>query len=136
ASAVARPVVRERPFRSTDGLAATVARAVGRTTPGLHPATRTFQAIRILVNAELGELERLLAVGWGLLPPGGRLAVLASYSREDRRVKDALRRWAASCLCPPGLPRCACGWSAKVCVLTSRAQTPAAAEVSTHARAR
>jgi 16S rRNA (cytosine1402-N4)-methyltransferase len=135
ARAVARAIVRERPFRSTDVLAATVARAVGRTRPGLHPATRTFQAIRILVNDELVELERLLAGGWALLRPGGRLAVLAYHSLEDRRVKDALRRWAASCLCPPGLPRCACGWSAKVRVLTPRPETPEAEEVAANPRA-
>src|SRR5262249_14170491 len=106
ARAVARAIVRARPIDTTDVLADVVARAVGRGRPGLHPATRTFQAIRILVNDELGALERFLADGWAPLRPGGRLAILAYHSLEDRRVKDAFRRWAASCLCPPGLPRC------------------------------
>jgi 16S rRNA (cytosine1402-N4)-methyltransferase len=136
ARAVARAIVRARPLRSTDALAETVARAVGRTKPGLHPATRTFQAIRILVNDELGALERLLADGWALLRPGGRLAVLAYHSLEDRRVKDAFRRWAASCLCPPGLPRCACGWTAKVRILTPRPESPAPEETLANPRAR
>jgi 16S rRNA (cytosine1402-N4)-methyltransferase len=136
ARAVARAIVRARPFASTDALAATVARAVGRTKPGLHPATRTFQAIRILVNDELGALDRFLARGWALLRPGGRLAVLAYHSLEDRRVKDAFRRWAASCHCPPGLPRCVCGWTATVRVLTPRPDVPASDEVTANPRAR
>jgi 16S rRNA (cytosine1402-N4)-methyltransferase len=136
ARAVARAIVRARPLRSTEALAETVARAVGRTTPGLHPATRTFQAIRILVNDELGALDRLLADGWTLLRPGGHLAVLAYHSLEDRRVKDAFRRWAASCLCPPGLPQCACGWTAKVRILTRRPESPAPEEIAANPRAR
>jgi len=136
ARAVARAIVRARPLESTEALAETVARAVGRTTPGLHPATRTFQAIRILVNDELGALDRLLADGWTLLRPGGRFAVLAYHSLEDRRVKDAFRRWAASCLCPPGLPRCACGWTAKVRIVTPRPESPSPEEIASNPRAR
>jgi 16S rRNA (cytosine1402-N4)-methyltransferase len=136
ARAVARAIVRARPVRSTAALAETVARAVGRTTPGLHPATRTFQAIRILVNDELRALDRLLADGWTLLRPGGRFAVLAYHSLEDRGVKDAFRRWAASCLCPPGLPQCACGWSAKVRIVTPRPESPAPEEIASNPRAR
>src|SRR6185295_16848149 len=97
---------------------------------------RTFQAIRVAVNDELGELERLLADGWRLLRPGGRMAVLAYHSLEDRLVKQAFRRWAASCLCPPGLVMCACGWSSKVRVLTPRPLRPSAAEVARNPRAR
>jgi 16S rRNA (cytosine1402-N4)-methyltransferase len=136
ARAVARAIVRARPLRSTAALADVVARAVGRGKPGLHPATRTFQAIRILVNDELGALDRFLAAGWTLLRPGGRLAVLAYHSLEDRRVKEAFRRWAASCLCPPGLPRCGCGWSRKARVLTPRPLRPADDEVLRNPRAR
>src|SRR5262245_55834496 len=136
ARAVARAIVRARPLDTTDALAETVARAVGRGKPGLHPATRTFQALRILVNDELGALDRFLADGWALLRAGGRLAVIAYHSLEDRRVKEAFRRWAASCLCPPGLPRCACGWSRKVRVLTPRPERPTAEEVAENPRAR
>ena len=109
----------------------------GRGGPGkFHPATRTFQALRIVVNDELGALDGFLADGWTLLRPGGRLAILAYHSLEDRRVKNAMRRWAASCLCPPGLPRCGCGWSAKVRLLTPRPLRPTDEEVLSNPRAR
>jgi 16S rRNA (cytosine1402-N4)-methyltransferase len=104
--------------------------------PGLHPATRTFQAIRIAVNDELAGLERFLADGWALLRPGGRLAVLAYHSLEDRLVKNAFRRWAASCLCPPEVVRCRCGWRARVRLLTRRPVRPTPAEVTRNPRAR
>jgi 16S rRNA (cytosine1402-N4)-methyltransferase len=136
ARAVARAIVRARPLASTAALAETVARAVGRSRPGLHPATRTFQAIRILVNDELGALERFLTGGWSVLRPGGRLAILSYHSLEDRRVKDAFRRWAAACHCPPGLARCVCGWKATVRILTPRPLAPEPEEVATNPRAR
>src|SRR5262245_11344893 len=136
ARAVARAIVRARPLESTGHLADVVARAVGGGRPGLHPATRTFQAIRIVVNDELGVLERFLANGWQRLRPGGRLAILAYHSLEDRRVKEAFRRWAASCLCPPGLPVCTCGWTATVRVLTARPLRPTAEEIAANPRAR
>jgi len=136
ARAVARAIVRARPLGTTAELAGVVGRVLGRGRPGLHPATRTFQAIRIAVNDELGGLERFLAEGYGVLGPGGRLAVLAYHSLEDRRVKEAFRRWAAACLCPPGVARCACGWSAKVRLLTRRPLRPTPAEVARNPRAR
>ncbi len=136
ARAVARAIVRARPLASTEALAAVVAGAAGRGRGRLHPATRTFQALRIVVNDELGALDRFLADGWRFLRPGGRLAVLAYHSLEDRRVKEAMRRWAASCVCPPGLPQCACGWSAKVRLLTTRPLRPEDDEVARNPRAR
>ena len=136
ARAVARAIVRARPLSSTGELAEVVARAAGRGRWKIHPATRTFQALRIVVNDELGALDRFLADGWTLLRPGGRLAILAYHSLEDRRVKDAMRRWAASCLCPPGLPQCVCGWSAKVRLVTPRPLRPAEEEVLSNPRAR
>jgi 16S rRNA (cytosine1402-N4)-methyltransferase len=136
ARAVARAIVRARPLESTDQLADVVAHAVGSTRPGLHPATRTFQAIRIVVNDELGALDRFLADAWQRLRPGGRLAILAYHSLEDRRVKAAFRRWAATCVCPPGLPVCTCGWTAKVRLLTARPLRPEAEEIAANPRAR
>jgi 16S rRNA (cytosine1402-N4)-methyltransferase len=133
---VARAIVRARPLHTTDDLARAVAGALGRGRPGHHPATRTFQAIRIAVNEELAALERFLAEGWTVLAPGGRLAVLAYHSLEDRRVKEAFRRWAASCLCPPEILTCRCGWSAKVRLLTRRPLRPQAVEVARNPRAR
>jgi 16S rRNA (cytosine1402-N4)-methyltransferase len=136
ARAVARTIVRARPLATTTDLARVVGRVLGRGRPGIDPATRTFQAIRIAVNDELGELERFLADGYTVLRPGGRLAVLSYHSLEDRRVKYAFRRWAADCLCPPRVPRCVCGWSAKVRVLTRRPLRPSDAEVARNPRAR
>lgn len=134
--AIARAIVRARPLETTAQLADVVSRVVGRGEAGLHPATRTFQGIRIAVNDELGALDRVLADGWQLLRPGGRLAVLAYHSLEDRRVKDAFRRWAADCLCPPAIPQCVCGWRAKARIVTSRPLRPDAEEIARNPRAR
>lgn len=92
---VAGAIVRGRPFQTTTQLAEVVRRAVPRT-PGLkiHPATRTFQALRIAVNDELGQLDRLLEAAPPLLKPGGRMVVVSFHSLEDGRVKRAFRRWA------------------------------------------
>ena len=136
ARALARAIARARPLRTTGELARVIGGVLGRGRPGLHPATRSFQAIRMAVNDELGELERFLADGYRVLRPRGRLAVLAYHSLEDRRVKDAFRRWAADCLCPPLIPRCLCGWSAKVRLLTRRPLRPSAREVARNPRAR
>jgi 16S rRNA (cytosine1402-N4)-methyltransferase len=134
--AIARAIVRARPLATTAQLADVVARVVGRGEPGLHPATRTFQGIRIAVNDELGALDRVLADGWRLLRTGGRLAILAYHSLEDRRVKDAFRRWAADCVCPPAIPQCVCDWNAKVCLVTTRPLRPDAVEIARNPRAR
>ena len=136
ARAIARAIVRARPLDSTSALADVVARVVGRGKPGLHPATRTFQAIRIAVNDELAALDRLLEDGWMRLRPGGRLAILAYHSLEDRRVKTAFRRWAADCICPPHVVRCVCGWRARVRLVTSRALKPDADEIARNPRSR
>jgi 16S rRNA (cytosine1402-N4)-methyltransferase len=119
----------------TVALATVVARIVGRSA-GHHPATRTFQALRIAVNGELEILERFLGVAYRWLRPGGRLVVLAYHSLEDRLVKQAFRLWARSCLCPRSMPVCRCGWSKKVTVLTPRPLRPTTAEVERNPRAR
>jgi len=134
--AIARAIVRARPLRTTGELARIAERVCGRGRPGLHPATRTFQAVRIAVNDELGGLDRFLADGWKVLRPGGRVAILAYHSLEDRRVKEAFRRWAADCVCPLRTPRCTCGWSAKVRVLTPRPVRPTPEEIARNPRAR
>jgi 16S rRNA (cytosine1402-N4)-methyltransferase len=136
ARALARAIVRARPLATTAELVAVVGRVLGGGGRGLHPATRTFQALRIAVNDELGELDRFLDAGWTVLRPGGRLAIIAYHSLEDRRVKEAFRRWAADCLCPPRVVPCRCGWSAKVRLLTRRPVRPDAAEVARNPRAR
>src|SRR5579859_4208456 len=87
---VARAIVRARPIRSTSHLADVVLRAVPRT-GRLHPATKTFMALRMAVNDEPGELDRLLDIGPGLLKPGGRMVVISFMSSEDRKVKERFR---------------------------------------------
>ncbi len=119
----------------TAALAAVVSRIVGRSTSH-HPATRTFQALRIAVNGELEILERFLVDAYRWLRPGGRLVVLAYHSLEDRLVKHAFRLWGRSCLCPRGIPVCRCGWSAKVTLLTRRAIRPSGGELERNPRAR
>jgi 16S rRNA (cytosine1402-N4)-methyltransferase len=136
ARAIARAIVRTRPISTTTALADLVARVVGRGKPGHHPATRTFQALRIAVNEELGALDTFLATGWHRLRPGGRLAILAYHSLEDRRVKRAFRWWAADCHCPPHVVQCACGWRPAVRLVTTKAIAADAAEVARNPRAR
>ncbi len=99
------------PFATTGRLARVVAEAVPKRfqRPGFHPATQVFQALRMAVNDELGELERLLERIPDLLAPGGRAALIAFHSLEDRRVKEAFRTWERPCVCPPDFPRCVCG---------------------------
>ncbi len=136
ARAIARAIVRARPLATTTALADLVARVTGRGKPGHHPATRTFQALRIAVNDELAALDAFLADGWRWLRPGGRLAILAYHSLEDRRVKTAFRRWAATCICPPHVVRCVCGWRPTVRLLTPRALRPDPVEIGRNPRAR
>ena len=128
----------EEPIRTTGELARLVAGAVPSRfhRPGFHPATRVFQALRIAVNDELGELEALLELALPLLRPGGRLAVISFHSLEDRRVKDAFRGWAHPCQCPTDLPRCICGKEPLGQVLTRKPLTPGKVEVSTNPRSR
>jgi 16S rRNA (cytosine1402-N4)-methyltransferase len=136
---IARRIVEARtraPFRTAADLREAVRRAGVRGRPGHDPATRTFQALRIAVNRELEELERVLADGWRLLRPGGRFVVLSYHSLEDRLVKHAFRRWAASCLCPAARPICDCGWSPKVRLVVRGKAKPGGAEISANPRAR
>src|SRR2546422_3684155 len=104
ARAVARAVVRARPLDTTGQLAAVVSGVLGRGRPGIHPATRTFQALRIAVNDELGGLDRFLADGYRLLRPEGRLVVLSYHSLEDRRGETAFPPLAPGRPLPPRLP--------------------------------
>jgi 16S rRNA (cytosine1402-N4)-methyltransferase len=140
ARAVARAVVRERrrsPIRTTGQLSVLVERVVGWSPDRrIHPATRTFQAIRIAVNDELGQLGRFLEPAARSLRPGGRLAVISFHSLEDRRVKHTLRRLEGICGCPPEFPECRCHPETLVRVLTRRAVRPGADEVAVNPRSR
>jgi 16S rRNA (cytosine1402-N4)-methyltransferase len=140
ARAVARAVVERRrssPFRTTGELSRLVERVVSWSRDRhIHPATRTFQALRIAVNDELGEIESFLEPAVGCRRPGGRLAVIAFHSLEDRLVKHTLRRLEGQCVCPTGLPECGCNPRQLVRVLTRRAVRPDDDEVARNPRSR
>jgi 16S rRNA (cytosine1402-N4)-methyltransferase len=136
---IARAIVRARdrvPVSTTGQLADLVEEAVGgRRGERLHPATRTFQALRIAVNDELGEVERGIAVGINELLPGGRFVVIAFHSLEDRIVKQAFADAARGCICPRDVPVCVCGRNARV-RLVGRAIRASDAEVAANPRSR
>ena len=104
--------------------------------PHPHPATRTFQALRIAVNRELDDLEPALEASRACLSVGGRLVVIAFHSLEDRIVKQVFRRWEGACVCPPALPICRCGRRRLTRVLTRRPITPSVDESQANPRAR
>jgi 16S rRNA (cytosine1402-N4)-methyltransferase len=137
---IARAIVRERedaPIATTTRLAEIVARAVGgRRGREIHPATRTFQALRIATNDELTSLEAALSGAVDVLAPGGRLAVIAFHSLEDRIVKRFIERETADCICPPGTPLCICGHQPRLRKVTRRVVRPDAAEMVANPRAR
>ncbi|GAB4403658.1 MAG: 16S rRNA (cytosine(1402)-N(4))-methyltransferase RsmH [Anaerolineales bacterium] len=132
---IARAIVRARPIATAGQLAEVIARAVGRR-GRIHPATRTFQALRIAVNRELDNLEAALPQAVRLLVPGGRLAVISFHSLEDRIVKTFFRNESRDCICPPGIPQCICGHRATLGIVTKKPITPSPREVSANPRAR
>ncbi len=140
AGAIARAIVRRRegaPIETTHELVEIVNTAIP--TParfaGGHPAKRVFQALRIAVNDELGQLDRGLPLAWELLREGGVLAGISFHSLEDRRVKRFLAGRARGCICPPDLPVCACGREPQAALLTRRAITASAGELAHNPRA-
>jgi 16S rRNA (cytosine1402-N4)-methyltransferase len=141
AGPIARAIVQrraERPFTRTGDLAELVAATLGPRARKyrIHPATRTFQAIRIAVNDEIDGLERFVSDAVSLLRKGGRLAVIAFHSLEDRAIKHAMRGLAHRCTCPPRLPLCACGRENIVRLLTSKPIRPSDDEIANNPRAR
>lgn len=134
---IARAVVKARPISDTAQLADVVKEAIPAATrrTGPHPARRTFQAIRIEVNDELGSLEEVLPAAVEAMEPGGRIVVLAYHSLEDRIVKRFFVEEASGCVCPPSFPVCNCGAEARVRILTRRPIKPGAEEVEDNPRA-
>jgi len=139
AGAIARAIVRRRaqqPIETTLELVDVINSAIP--TParfaGSHPAKRVFQALRIAVNDELGQLDRALPLAWQLLREGGVLAAIAFHSLEDRRVKRFMVARARGCICPPDLPVCACGREPEATLLTRRAIMPSAEEIARNPR--
>jgi 16S rRNA (cytosine1402-N4)-methyltransferase len=103
---------------------------------GGHPAKRVFQALRIAVNDELGQLDAALPLAWALLRRHGRLAAISFHSLEDRRVKRFLSARAQGCICPPDLPVCGCGREPEAELVSRRSIAPTAGEVAANPRAR
>jgi 16S rRNA (cytosine1402-N4)-methyltransferase len=139
--AIARAIVRERerqPILRTGHLAQLVERVAGPSARRfrIHPATRTFQALRIAVNGEIEGLEQLVADAVAMLRRGGRLAVISYHSLEDRAIKTAMRSLANRCTCPPKLPVCGCGKENLVQIFTSRPVRPSSEEVERNPRSR
>lgn len=138
---IAAAIVRERdkaPIGTTGQLAEIIRQAMPAKArrEKQHPAKRSFQAIRIAVNDELGEVERMLNSALDLLKPGGRVAVISFHSLEDRLVKTAFAQWARGCTCPPGFPVCVCGKKPRVKLVGRRPIVAGQAELEENPRAR
>jgi 16S rRNA (cytosine1402-N4)-methyltransferase len=108
---IARVIVNNRPIHTTEELANLILKNIGKK-ERIHPATRTFQALRIAVNNELESVEKVIPLAVELLKPGGRLAIISFHSLEDRLVKEYFRRESSDCICPPRQPICTCGHKA------------------------
>jgi 16S rRNA (cytosine1402-N4)-methyltransferase len=151
--AIARAIVAARPIKSTRQLADVVAGAArrgskrtrqsrsrggkgGLSSITVHPATRTFQALRIAVNDELDNLKIFLGAASELLAPGARLAVITFHSLEDRLVKDFFRTEASDCICPPRQPVCTCDKKPRFSIITRKPLVPDTQEVLANVRSR
>ncbi len=134
---IARAIVAARPLETTTQLVDVISSAIPARArfAGGHPAKRTFQALRMAVNDELGQLDAGLPRAWELLRPGtGRFAGISFHSGEDRRVKRFLAERAQGCVCPPDLPVCVCGNEPKAELLTRRSVAPTQGEVAANPR--
>ncbi len=138
ADRIAREIARRRPLETTAELVEAITAAIPAPARfgGGHPAKRTFQALRIAVNEELEQIDAALPLGWELLAPGGRLAAISFHSLEDRRVKRFLADRARGCVCPPGLPVCACGREPEAELLARGGVVPSPTEAETNPRSR
>ena len=133
---IARAIVHNRPVRTTTHLAEIVSDSVGRRRGRIHPATRTFQAIRIAVNDEFGNIQKGLEGAVDTLGVGGRLAVISYHSLEDRIVKNTMRFMASDCICPPSVPQCVCEHEPTVRIVNRRVIKPSSEEVRANTRSR
>jgi 16S rRNA (cytosine1402-N4)-methyltransferase len=133
---IARSIVQERPIQTTLHLVRTVEKAIRTTRGRIHPATRTFQALRIAVNRELENLQAALKQAVSLLGFEGRLVVISYHSLEDRIVKQFMRQEARGCVCPPGTPTCVCHHTRILKLITKKVITPSPQEVQRNPRSR
>lgn len=133
---IAAAIVQARPLQSTIELAEVISRALGGQRGRIHPATRTFQALRIAVNQELQLVETTLPRAVQALAPGGRLAIISFHSMEDRLVKQFFKRESRDCICPPEQPVCICNHKASLRIITPHPIQPSDPETATNPRAR
>jgi 16S rRNA (cytosine1402-N4)-methyltransferase len=141
AKKIAREIIKSRhvnPIRTSDQLARIVSDAIPKKfhPSRIHPATKTFQALRIVVNNELENLSIFLEKAVKLLNVGARIVVISFHSLEDRIVKKTFKRLSNPCICPPGLPRCGCGKKSCIKVLTYSPLAPTIEELVKNPRAR
>ncbi len=138
---IARRIVEKRkagtPVETTRELADLIERAIGRGKKDkIHPATKTFQALRIAVNNELEILDDFIRDAVDILKTGGRLAIITFHSLEDRIVKQTFQKLAGKCFCPPRLPKCVCGAEKKIEILTKKPIVPGEIEIEQNPRSR
>ena len=132
---IAQAIVKARPLQTTRQLAAVIEAILPRK-GHIHPATKTFQALRIAVNEELDRVENLLPQAVAALKSGGRLAIISFHSLEDRIVKEYFRRESRDCICPPKQPVCTCGHKATLKEISRKPIIPGEAETKANPRAR
>lgn len=133
---IARLIVENRPNLSTTKLARLIEKAVGGHQYKIHPATRTFQALRIAVNHELENLDIALKQTLDCLKRRGRLVVISYHSLEDRIVKQFMKRESMCCLCPPQTPVCTCGHLPSLKIISKKVITPSIKEIKQNPRSR
>jgi 16S rRNA (cytosine1402-N4)-methyltransferase len=132
---IARLIIKERPIRTSGQLARLIEKGVGRRGK-LHPATKTFQALRIAVNHELEHLEMALRQAIDLLGYEGRLVVISYHSLEDRIVKRFMQQESRACICPPSAPICTCGHTPRLRLINKKVITPMDEEIKNNPRSR
>jgi len=133
---IARRIVQKRPIKTTLQLARMIEQVIGSRRSRIHPATKTFQALRISVNHELEHLEVALKQAVSLLGFEGRLVVISYHSLEDRIVKQFMQLEAKDCICPPGTPTCVCGHIASLRLINKRVILPSLDEIQNNPRSR
>ena len=133
---IAKAIIRDRPIRTTFELASLISTVIPRRGKRVHPATRTFQALRIAVNDELDSIESILPQATNALAPGGRLAIISFHSLEDRLVKQYFRRESKNCICPPRQPVCTCNHKASIKEIARKPIRPSDEEIAKNPRAR
>ncbi|MCJ7716395.1 MAG: 16S rRNA (cytosine(1402)-N(4))-methyltransferase RsmH [Anaerolineales bacterium] len=133
---IADAIIANRPLEGTQELADIVKSAIGNFPSRIHPATKTFQALRIAVNQELEALEAFLPTALEALNPGGRLAIIAFHSLEDRIVKQFFRLEGRDCICPPEIPQCVCEHKKRLVEINRRPIRPEDKEIIENPRSR